>query len=399
MKYRTKLWLTALIGGILSLVCFLYSVKSREVLTTLERPGSGEGDQKQQLLVEFQEKSSPFSFLLKEVPYGEEASGALLAEAGEGMEAVFLKENEDCGHIRSRVDMPSVYPDTDISVEWYLSSWEYIDPDGTVKNTVLKEEVQVQVQAVLSLEGQSLTWEREIRVCPPVDPTREQKLEMLEEELLRAQEEPGESVRLPQTFLGEPVVWYRKADDRWRWMLGLTLLTVAALVLGKRQETDREQKKRERSMQLDYPDIVSRLSLYMGAGISTRNAWERLVDQYEKRLETKGECRPAYEEMRRTLYEMQSGVSESLAYERFGTRCRMQAYLKLGTLLSQNLRKGTKNLAGLLLEESREAFENRKALAKRLGEECESRLLLPMFLMLLTILIIIMYPAAVSFSA
>ena len=51
------------------------------------------------------------------------------------------------------------------------------------------------------------------------------------------------------------------------------------------------------------------------------------------------------------------------------------------------------------LEESREAFENRKALAKRMGEECESKLLLPMLLMLLTILILIMYPAAVSFSA
>ena len=182
-------------------------------------------------------------------------------------------------------------------------------------------------------------------------------------------------------------------------MLGLTLLSVAALILGKRREDDREQKKRERSMQLDYPDIVSRLSLYMGAGVSTRNAWERLVDQYEKKTEAEKKFHPAYEEMRRTLYEMQSGVSEALAYERFGTRCRMQAYLKLGTLLSQNLRKGTKNLAGLLLEESREAFENRKALAKRMGEECESKLLLPMLLMLLTILILIMYPAAVSFSA
>ena len=145
-------------------------------------------------------------------------------------------------------------------------------------------------------------------------------------------------------------------------------------------------------------DIVSRLSLYMGAGISTRKSWERLVDQYEKKVEDTKKRRPAYEEMKRTLYEMQSGVSEALAYEQFGSRCQIQVYLKLGTLLSQNLRKGTRNLAELLQEESREAFENRKALAKRMGEECESKLLLPMMLMLLTILILIMYPAAVSFQ-
>lgn len=151
-------------------------------------------------------------------------------------------------------------------------------------------------------------------------------------------------------------------------------------------------------MQLDYPEIVSRLSLYMGAGISTRKAWERIVDHYEKKELSDKERHVAYEEMRITLHEMQSGIAESLAYERFGTRCRMPSYLKLGTLLSQNLRKGTKNLADLLKEESGEAFENRKALAKKIGEECESRLLLPMLMMLLTVLIIIMYPAVVSFQ-
>lgn len=150
-------------------------------------------------------------------------------------------------------------------------------------------------------------------------------------------------------------------------------------------------------MQLDYPEIVSRLSLYMGAGIGTRKAWERIVADYAKKGEPDPERHAAYEEMKTALREMQNGVTESAAYERFGTRCRMPAYLKLGTLLSQNLRKGTRNLADLLKEESREAFEDRKALAKRIGEECESRLLLPMMMMLLTILIMIMYPAASSF--
>lgn len=95
---------------------------------------------------------------------------------------------------------------------------------------------------------------------------------------------------------------------------------------------------------------------------------------------------------------MQNGVPESIAYEKFGARCRLPSYLKLGALLSQNLRKGTRNLSGLLEEESREAFENRKAYAKKLGEECESRLLFPMLLMLLTILVMVMYPAVTSFQ-
>ena len=136
----------------------------------------------------------------------------------------------------------------------------------------------------------------------------------------------------------------------------------------------------------------------MGAGISTRRAWERIVESYEEKGAGNRKPREAYEEMRRALYEMQSGVAEAVAYERFGTRCRLPSYLKLGTLLSQNLRKGTRNLAGLLQEESREALENRKALAKKMGEECESKLLFPMIMMLLTILLMVMYPAIISFQ-
>jgi len=398
LKYKTKFLLVALVGGALSLACFFYSVISRETLTCLPRPKSGEGDQKQQLLVELQDQTYPFSFVLQEVPYEREALSARLLEAKEGIGPLFLKDNQDYEHIFSSVFMPAVYPDTSITVQWYLDSWDYLDPDGRVKNTSLKDAVPVQVQAVLSLEDQSLTWEQEIQVCPPVNPDTQQKLQMLESELQMLQEASKDQVVLPDMLLGEPVVWYRPLDDRWMWMLGLTLLSLVALASGQNQEKDKEQKKRERSMQLDYPDIVSRLSLYMGAGISTRKSWERLVDQYEKKVEDTKKRRPAYEEMKRTLYEMQSGVSEALAYEQFGSRCQIQVYLKLGTLLSQNLRKGTRNLAELLQEESREAFENRKALAKRMGEECESKLLLPMMLMLLTILILIMYPAAVSFQ-
>lgn len=181
-------------------------------------------------------------------------------------------------------------------------------------------------------------------------------------------------------------------------MLMLTITALCASAVGYRKDMEKEEKKRERCMELDYAEIVNRLSLYMGAGMSTRKAWERIVENYEKEYEEEQRSRFAYNEMRTTLHEMQSGISEAAAYERFGTRCRMPAYLKLGTLLAQNLRRGTGNLAALLQEEAREAFEDRKALAKRMGEECESRLLLPMIMMLVTVLIIVMYPALVSFQ-
>lgn len=398
MKYKTRLCLLALAGGALSLVFFLYGQREQEPLQYLNRPESGTGDQRMEVRVGMEGETWPFQVTIREIPYEEAEILKKLQSASERLGAVFLKENTDFEHIGQEVSMPSVFPDTEIGIQWYLDSWDHIDPDGTVKNESLKQPVTVRVQAVLTLGEEELVWEQSIQVIPPAHPDAQQKLRMLEYELSERQEEVSDRLELPVFVAGEPIVWYQAADDRWIWMLGLTLLALAAMAAGRRREEDTIRKKRERGMQLDYPEIVSRLSLYMGAGISTRKAWERIVDDYEKNETADVTRHTAYEEMRTTLREMQSGVAETQAYERFGTRCRMPSYLKLGTLLSQNLRKGTKNLAGLLQEESREAFENRRALAKRMGEECESKLLLPMLMMLLTILIIIMYPAVVSFQ-
>lgn len=391
--------MTAAAGIILSLCCLPGNLESRKPIQALTRPESGAGDQEQKLLVEMDGRKYPLAFSLLEMPADEAEVRQRLLEASGQLEGLFLKDNQDTQHILSDVFMPSVFPDTRIAIQWHLDSWDYINPDGTVKNSQLTETAAVKVQAELELEEQKEFWEREIKIRPPENPDEEQKVRMLEYQIQSAQEDSkSREMELPRSVLGQPVVWYPETDNRWMWILMLTAAAVCAVVIGKRKEEERVQKERERNMQKDYPEIVSRLCLYMGAGMSSRKAWERIVESYEKKSWETKKQREAYEEMRTTLHEMQSGVAESLAYERFGTRCRLPSYLKLGTLLSQNLRKGTRNLAELLEWESREAFENRKAFARKMGEECESRLLLPMILMLLTILIMVMYPAMISFQ-
>ena len=98
-----------------------------------------------------------------------------------------------------------------------------------------------------------------------------------------------------------------------------------------------------------------------------------------------------------TCYELQSGRSEKEAYDHLGKRCQVQVYMKLSTLLSQNLRKGSNDLLRVLRQEADTAFEERKGLAKKLGEEAGTKLLLPMMMMLCIVMVIIMIPAYFSF--
>ena len=147
----------------------------------------------------------------------------------------------------------------------------------------------------------------------------------------------------------------------------------------------------------DYAQIVSKLVLLMGAGTAVRTAWEMIVRDYQaKREQEEAPLRYAYEEMALALREMQNGVAEIKAYENFGLRCRIPCYMKLSVLLEQNLRKGNHGLTRLLKGEVQEAFEQRKELAVRAGEEAATRMLLPMILMLIVVMILILVPAGMS---
>ena len=103
---------------------------------------------------------------------------------------------------------------------------------------------------------------------------------------------------------------------------------------------------------------------------------EMVIDRISASKNYRG-IRFAYEEMAKTCNEMQSGVTELESYEQFGKRCGLKAYRKLAALLTQNLRKGSKGLSELLRTEADQAFEERKAAAKKRGEEAGTKLLLP----------------------
>lgn len=103
--------------------------------------------------------------------------------------------------------------------------------------------------------------------------------------------------------------------------------------------------------------------------------------------------RYAYEEMKYARQKMKNGYSECQAYLDYGKRCGIHSYIKFGNLLEQNIRKGTKGLSEILESEVNDAYEERKALARKKGEEAGTKLLLPMGIMLVISMAIIIIPA------
>lgn len=150
---------------------------------------------------------------------------------------------------------------------------------------------------------------------------------------------------------------------------------------------------------MEYPDMVSKLSILLSAGMTLQRAWKKIAISYEeKRKNNRGKPMPAYEEMLVVCRELESGRGEERAYERFGERCGQSNYRKLGNILAQNLRKGNRGIVVLLEKEAENSFEERKQAAKRYGEEATTKLLFPMMLMFGMILLILIVPAVTAFQ-
>lgn len=154
---------------------------------------------------------------------------------------------------------------------------------------------------------------------------------------------------------------------------------------------DLKQKLHKRSSKLseDFDAMLLKLFMYMGAGITLRNSFEKVVRDLER-----GEKNRALTvEMRFCLNQLTSGVPETESYYRFGQRCGLPEYVRLGGLMAQNVQRGNAELLLLLETEMKEAGERRRHHIRREGDKVSTKLLGPMMLLLAMVLFMIMVPA------
>lgn len=151
---------------------------------------------------------------------------------------------------------------------------------------------------------------------------------------------------------------------------------------------------RDMQMLLDYPDIISKFSVLMSAGITMKSSLERIVNDYRNQRKS-GYCKKhyIYEELAGVLNKIAAGMDEGAAYEEFGRKVNVLSYIRFATMLSQNLKKGNKVMLEQLNVTAIDSINERKESLKRIGEKASSKLLFPMMIQFIMILVIIMYPA------
>lgn len=394
-----KLALSMLIligGGLCSVLLWINEAKSAQIADNLlYRKDYGEGSTSVELLADNGEKEIQISLELEEQEYSvnelEELYDAFVIE----LEKEILGKNQSMEEIRydlSLVKMINGYP---FQVEWQTDP-TFIDTKGRLVQEKIEQQQLVELSATIQSNG---FYRIHTFACCVYDRAEPVAFEQKLQKELQALEENSRQeayIALPATVDTQTLKW--KKQISYTGVIGLLLTPVVAITLFFAKDRDLHMlvEKRKEEMKADYPEIVSKLALYIGAGMTVQNAWKRLASEYDQRLYITNKSknkRYAYEEVQLTIRELESGVSWAEVFERFSRRCGIPEYTKLVTLLSQNMRKGNANLSAALREESRNAFEEQKHEVRKQGEKAGTKLLAPMMLLLLMIMVMVMVPA------
>ena len=329
--------------------------------------------------------------------YSDEEIDEVFEKCMKVLESAILGKNPSLQEVSDDLNLINSIKEYGISVEWISETPELIDAMGTVNNENLKEAKDAVLKVFLTDRKREAQYLINVRVIPK-NYTKEElsikkfmsKLEAIDKENISK-----EGYTLPDSF-EEKKLSYRQDESKdihIIWIMGIVIAILLYVKDMMALKDKREYKARE--MLLDYPEIVSKLMVFIGAGLSVRSAWERIVIDYENLA---GGKRFAYEEMSSSLTKLKTGVHESRVYKDFGRNCAIKQYMKLASLLDQNRKSGVNNLRQILSVEMASAWEERINIARRQGEEASTKLLLPLLMLLIVVLIIIMLPAMMAFK-
>jgi tight adherence protein C len=337
---------------------------------------------------------------LYERSYEEEEIDRVFEEAYVYLKIIVLGENKSKEYIYKNLNFVKQIPETSIKVNWEVEDDTLIAQDGTVNNQKIKRAGRdITVTAILSYRDKRMNYPMKFHVMPRQCGKKELLLQRLKETIHTSSEKSSGNrrMKLPDMLGDYRLTWEDTGNDTGTRLMIMGILVAVLVWFYIDKQLQAKLERRKKQMLFDYPDIIHKFTLLVNAGMTVKQAWIRIAQDYKEKNDSCDKMkRYAYEEMLITVHELRLGISESKVYEDFGKRSGQLIYMKFCSLIIQNLKKGNKGLTELLGKEAAEAFENRKDNAKRLGEEAGTKLLMPMLMMLIAVFLIILIPVFLS---
>ena len=406
LKVKQTFWFVVA-GSVIATLLWVQSATNGELLegNRILRGSYGEGYKRVELRPIFPKgeeraDSHIYEIQVEEQKYTQKELDELFVKSLPVLERTILGANESLNDVNQPLQLVQQLEGFPFTIRWEISNYRLLGADGELGEDVAPEGETVQLIASYAY----FTYHQEYELYARIYPRERTPEEQWEKEVLEAiakqdlETQYGQVFTLPTQIGTVAVEWMEEKENYSAGLFVLFLIAGIALFFARDRELHQQIQKRQQELLCDYPAILSKLTLYIGAGLTVRGACHRVVKDYEQAGRNKANKRYAYEELSFACHEMDNGVSEAVAYEQFARRCGQNCYSKLAALLSQNSKKGNSSLLQQLRTESEHAQEERRNLARKMGEEAGTKLLLPMMLLLVMVMLMILVPAMRSFG-
>lgn len=403
---KKKRWMIGLI--VVGIVSALYvhggSQKEKRLLdgNLLVRNVWDAGNYQVDLNVETKEWNHSFSYLVKEKAYTREEAEQLYRKFAGELPSLICGGNQTLQEVTEDLKLANAYKDYPFTVSWSSTDQDRVSSRGKVNRKGLEDEGQwVTLHALVREADTGLEQELILKVFLAPEKLSEEELffRRVEESVISMDEVSAqqEIFTLPVSVEGKELIWKETKQDHSIFIL--LLFGAASLFTGRAMDHDLQKadRKRLKELQKEYPEFAGRLRLYLCAGMTARNAFGRVAQDYAERT---GKKKRLFleSEMKIACNQLSNGLPEAQVYQEWGARCGEMRYRRLGFLLSVQLKQGNDRLLQLLEQEADVAREDQRNRARKEGEEAGTKLLFPMILILIMVMLLVLLPAYVDFG-
>ena len=367
--------------------------------TEIERPSAEQKKEDVSLRVSEGDNHTEVEISVMPQRLSEKEEEEALDRAEKEIEDSFLGKNDSFDRVWRSVDIRSEYVNDMVEADWDFTPG-IVSVTGDIDHSAFTGSETVTATCVLSINDKKREYSFPFVAVEPDVNTPEGFMAALEEILSDNNEEnTGEKMQLPTELSGKKLIWQRPVEYTGLWLCLLGMVSAVAIKLGMSADEKKEAEKKREEYGRQYPDIVENLILYVGAGISTRGAFEKMEGQYLRwKKRHPGKRKSAYENLILMNRALRDGCLEAEAYAAFGKSCMHPSYRKLAVLLKQNLKHGNDRLLDQLSHEEQMVKDMRTREIKSAGELISTKLLLPMGGLLGMILIVLIVPALQTIS-
>ena len=276
MIFRTWILLVAGSGFLVAGELF-YQVRGQDVVTELKRPEYGRGSVQEELSMEWEKKNGrkekrEILVEVEEKKLTEEEISEIFQKVKKELDARILGANKSADQVNDSLYLPETVANFPVFIQWFCSEPGMVDGEGNLGENIPEKGKLVCLTAILTLEEKEEKYFKYVKIYPPVK-TEEEELEGI---LKKTNKEDSYWMKLPGTFRGKKILWkMNRRND----LLGFAILIFVCpvLLLVRDKQAFREEEKREKQQMVqDYPEILNKLTLLMGAGVNLRKAMERI---------------------------------------------------------------------------------------------------------------------------